>query len=315
MKRVLVVYFSQTGQLKSVADAFVRALVENPDVLVEFEALRPLAPYPFPWPFIEFFDQFPEAVYLQPPLLQPLGLDENTRYDLVILAYTVWFLSPSPPITAFLQSPQGRAILQDTAVITLIACRNMWLQAQEQVKQLLSQAQARLLDNVVLTDRGSTLKTLVTTPRWMLTGNREAFWGVFPRAGLTDEDIRAAQRFGKALLPALLSGDTGKTAPLLQGLKAVNVDQRLIGSEKLARRSFLVWGKLFRRLGQQGHPRRKLAALLYGLFMIVMVLTVVPLTITVRILLRPWLQQTFAKQRRYFEEPSGSSDLRMEEYS
>ncbi|MFJ4143013.1 dialkylrecorsinol condensing enzyme [Pseudomonas sp. NPDC089734] len=315
MKRVLVVYFSQTGQLKQVVDAFIRPVLESVHVRVDIERLDPLIPYPFPWPFIRFFDQFPETVHLCPTPLHPFGFDIDTKYDLIVLAYTVWFLSPSPPVTAFLKSREGQIILRGTAVITLIACRNMWLQAQEQVRHLLLQADARLLDNVVITDRGSTLKTLVTTPRWMLTGKREAFWRIFPRAGLRDEDIADMQRFGKALLPALLRGDTERNHPLLEGLKAVYVDPRLIGSEKLARRSFLIWGTLFQQAGPQGHPLRKLTALSYGIFMLLMVVTVIPVMIGFRSLIKPMRQPALEKQCRYFEAPSGSSDFRMKERS
>ena len=42
---------------------------------------------------------------------------------------------------------------------------------------------ARLIDHVAFTDPGPTLATLVTTPRWMLTGRRDAWLGL-PPAGI-----------------------------------------------------------------------------------------------------------------------------------
>ncbi|MDD0970175.1 MULTISPECIES: dialkylrecorsinol condensing enzyme [Pseudomonas] len=301
--------------MKQIAESFIRPIIDSHSVTVDVEELKPITPYPFPWPFGQFIDQFPEAVSLVAPALHPFQFDQSKKYDLIILAYTVWFLSPSPPITAFLKSGEGKTVLNGTPVITLIACRNMWLEAQEQVKQLIGQANAHVLDNVVLTDRGSFLKTLVTTPRWMLTGKRNAFLGIFPRAGIHNNEIVATQRFGKALLFSLLYGDMQKREPVLTGLKAATVDQRLIGSEKIARRSFLIWGKLFRTLGPQGHLLRKLAAIAYGLFLIVVIATVVPLTMIIRVLLRPWRKQAIEKELQYFEGPSGSNDDRMEEFS
>ena len=80
-----------------------------------------------------FFNQFPESVHLKPaPIEKPIL--QREKYDLVIIAYSVWFLSPSQPITAFLQSEQAK-ILKNTPVITLIGCRNMWLMAQEKMKK------------------------------------------------------------------------------------------------------------------------------------------------------------------------------------
>src|SRR3546814_1570822 len=60
MKRVLVVYFSQTGQLRRVAESLCAPLTAA-GVEVDWCALQPRQPYPFPWPFFRFFDQFPRS--------------------------------------------------------------------------------------------------------------------------------------------------------------------------------------------------------------------------------------------------------------
>ncbi len=56
-----------------------------------------------------FFNTFPETVHLTPPPIEPLPF-QHEIYDLVIIAYSVWFLSPSQPITAFLQSEQAKSV-------------------------------------------------------------------------------------------------------------------------------------------------------------------------------------------------------------
>lgn len=310
MKRVLVVHFSQTGQLRQVAASLCAPLAGQPDIRLDDCALQPETPYPFPWPFWRFFDEFPEAVHLDPPPLRPLDVAPDARYDLVILAYTVWFLSPAPPVTAFLQSAAGRALLRDTPVITVIACRNMWHLAQEEVKKLLSAAGARLSDNVVLTDPGSSLATFITTPRWMLTGRREAF-GPFPRAGLTATQIADTRRFGDAILQALREDRVTGHAPVLTGLAAVESDTRLVASERIGRRSFFIWGRLIRAIGPRGSWRRRPVLALYVAFLVTMIVTVVPLSLLLRALLRPLAARRMAAQKRYFEAPSGSGRERM----
>ena len=315
MKRVLAVYFSQTGQLRRVAESVCAPLVSDAGITLDWCELEPQQPYPFPWPLFRFFDQFPESVHLLPPPLAPLSLDPNARYDLVILAYTVWYLSPAPPVTAFLKSEQGRAILKDTPVITLIACRNMWLMAQEKTKQLLSDAGARLSDNIVLTDKGSALATFITTPRWMLTGKVEPLWGLFPKAGITDEDIRDASRFGRAIARALHADGLDGMHPVLTGLQAATADDRLIASERIGSRSFFVWGKLVRLAGPQGAGARKLVLSLYVVFLVAMIVTVVPISMLLRALLRPLLASRLQRAKTYFELPSGSGAERMSEFS
>lgn len=305
MKRVLVVYYSQTGQLRRVAESICGPL-SVAGVTVDWCELRPRQPYPFPWPFLHFFDQFPEAVYLDPPALYALDVDPAAPYDLIVLAYTVWFLSPAPPVTAFLKSAEGRSLLRDRPVVTVIACRNMWLLAQEIVKELLADTGARLSDNITLTDIGSSLTSFVTTPRWMLTGRREAFWSVFPRAGLSEAQIADAARFGRALAPALLEGRIDGSAPVLAGLGASQADIRLLPSERIGRRSFQIWGRLIRALGQQGSFARKPVLVFYAAFLVTMIVTIVPLTMVLRAMLRPLTARRAAAQKTYFEQPSGS---------
>ena len=200
MPSVLVVQYSQTGQLTDVARRIVEPLLESPDIRVTIETLRPVTPFPFPWPFLKFFDTFPETVYLDAPPLEPLSVDPSARFDLIILAYQVWFLSPSLPATAFLKSPAGAALLRDTPVVTVIACRDMWLMAQEQVKTLIREAGGRLVGNVALVDEAGTAGSFLATPVWMMTGKRGPhLFGLIPRAGVKPEQITAARRFGERI--------------------------------------------------------------------------------------------------------------------
>ncbi|MFH7319890.1 dialkylresorcinol condensing enzyme [Desulfurivibrio sp. D14AmB] len=315
MKKVLVVYYSQSGQLQRVVDTITSPLAMAPDVELQVESLRPAVEYPYPWPLLRFLDAFPESVRLDPPPLKPPSIADDSRYDLVILAYTVWFLAPAPPVVAFLRSQVGRAILRDAPVITVIACRNMWHLAQEKMKTLLREAGARLSDNVVLIDQGSSLATFVTTPRWMLTGRRDRLWGLFPPAGVAEEEIAASTRFGQAILDALRQGILDGGQPVLTGLKAVKADIRLIPGEKIATRSFLIWSRLVRLMGPPGSPGRKPVLMIYLVFLLAMIMTVVPVSMALRALLRPLFAGRLEAQRRYFEGPSGSGEERMREYS
>jgi len=234
-KRVLVIQYSQTGQMTAVAERLVAPLREDPAIELHVETLRPLPAYPFPWPFFRFLDVFPESALLQPPALAPLTLNGDEHFDLVILPYQVWFLAPSPPITAFLRHPVARRLLRGRPVVTVIACRNMWMLAQEKLKDLLAECGARLIDNVVLIDPGPTLATFFTTPRWLWTGNKAGFWGM-PPAGLNAVQIKGTRRFGLALRDALRHSAEQGTQPLLAGLGAVtSLHQRKGGHAQLLR--------------------------------------------------------------------------------
>jgi len=249
MSKVLVIHYSQSGQLSAVAQNFAQPLIDDPAIEVVFEAVAPVKAYPFPWPFVTFFDTFPESVYLDPPAMQPFGISDDDRFDLIIVAYQVWFLSPSGPITGFLKSPTAARVLKDTPVVTLIACRNMWLMAQEKVKDMLKDCGARLVGNVALVDEAGGAMSFFATPIWVLTGRKNAkLGGLIPRAGVAPEEILACSRFGQRIAK-YLNERRDLDENLLQGLGAVNVNERYIVSEKTAHRGFRIWGKWLRSMG------------------------------------------------------------------
>jgi hypothetical protein len=298
------VHFSQTGQLARVARALVSPLAEASDVELVEEPLRPRRPYPFPWSLWSFLDAMPETVLLDPPALEPLGVRADERFDLVVLAYQAWYLAPSGPMTAFLKSESGRQLLRGRPVVTVIACRNMWLLAQETVKRLIREAGGRLLDNVAFTDQGGTLASFVTTPRWLLTGRRNAFWGL-PAAGVAEEEIANADRFGRALLNALRADRERKDAPLLAGLGAARVDPRLIFSERAAQRAFAVWSRLIRVGGSPGSVGRAPLLALFCVYLVAMIIVVVPLSLLLQGLARPLFARRLRSLQTYYELPSG----------
>jgi hypothetical protein len=304
LKRVLVVHFSQTGQLARVVRNLLSPLAGGGDVQLVEEVLRPRRTYPFPWPLWRFFDAMPESVLLHPPELEPLSVRADEPFDLVVLAYQVWFLAPSGPITAFLKSDAGRELVRGRPVVTVIACRNMWLTAQETMKRLIGEAGGRLRDNVVFSDRGSALATLITTPRWLLTGRRDGFWGL-PPAGVAEADIAGAGRFGQALLDALRAGRERAATPMLAGLGAARVDPRLIFSERAGSRAFAVWSRVIRLGGPPGSAARVPLLALFCIYLVAMIVTVVPTSLLLQRLLRPLLSRRLESRRAYFELPSG----------
>lgn len=313
MKRVLIIYYTQSGQLNRVVQSIASPLVDADGIEVTFECIKPKRAYPFPWPFLRFFDTFPETVYDQPEPITALSVDDDADFDLIILAYQVWFLSPSQPITAFLQSTSAKQLLANKPVVTVIACRNMWLMAQEKIKQHLDRLGAKLIDNIVLTDPAHSAATFLSTPLWVLTGNKGPYLkGFIPTAGVTDNDIASARRFGESIARQLPQQQAGQAQTMLQGLGAVRVNERLIASETIATRSFRIWGGLLRKIGKPGQLLRRLVLVLYILFLIAMILTVVPITAVLKQLFAPFTRDHIARQRSYFSAPSGESVHLME---
>lgn len=304
MRQVLIVHFSQTGQLDRLAQSVCKPLQQCSDIQLDYLQLQPAQPYPFPWPFLDFFRIFPETVLMRPQPLLPLAVEASKRYDLVILAYQVWFLSPSQPMSAFLASPEAAQLLKGTPVVTLIGCRNMWLMAQEKLKARLTELGARLVDNIALTDACGTAASFLATPLWLFTGRQKPYSWV-PRAGIAETEIIAASRFGVAMAQRLTADNLPIEQPMLQGLGAVRIDEKLIASEKVGNRSFQLWSRLLAALGPQQSRRRAVGLVLYIAFLLCLIVTVVPLSALLKKLLAPLTKARTERDKAYFAGPSG----------
>lgn len=312
LKNVLVISYSQTGQLADVVRQVVAPL-QAAGHAIHHEILQPETPFPWPWPVVDFVDAMPECVQLDPPPLKPLGIPAEVDFDLVILAYQVWYLAPAMPITAFMQHPRARQLLTGKPVVTLVACRNMWLSAHDAMQRLIADCGGKLRDHVVLVDQGHALATFVTTPRWVLTGRRDRWLGL-PPAGVAPDEIRRASRFGHALVDALAHDRERGDGPMLSGLKAVEVNPRLAMSERAVRRAFGVWSRVIRAFGKRGSWTRWPILLVFALYLIAAVLTIVPLSLLLQWALAPLLRPRLERLRDQLESPSGSQDYNLAKY-
>jgi hypothetical protein len=240
--RILVLYYSQTGQLLDIITNCLNPLMTNPTINVDLVPVKTKHRFEFPWTNVGFFNLFPESVNGIPFELEPIQVDLSKDYDLIVLAYTVWFLQPSIPISSLLQHPDAQRIFKGKPVVTLIGSRNMWVLAQEKVKQHLHRLQANLVGNIVLTDRNINLVSIITIIRWMFHGKKDAFW-IFPPAGILEKDITDSHRFGAILSTHLLKSDYSGMQNALNLQGAVNINPSLLLLEHRATKLFKMYAK------------------------------------------------------------------------
>lgn len=272
MKKILIIYFTQTGQLRQIVDAITEPLIN--DCQFFFEELKPVPAFPFPWTGSSFFQAFPESVKEIPCELEPLKIDTTIDYDLVILAYQVWYLSPSIPINSFLKSKEAGKILNGKPVITVLGVRNMWIMAQERVKEIIAKAGGKHVGNIVMADPASNLTSVITIVRWMMKGEKEPFRWMgknFPAAGVPDEEIRRGGEYGKIIMYYVICNNYQDLQPALVNAGAVKVDPVLCMIEKTGKRIFGIWSRLVLAKGAYNDPARewRLTAFKYYLFAVI----------------------------------------------
>lgn len=302
MKKVLVVYYTQTGQQKEILDQLLAPLADDPAVELTFHRIQPVTDYPFPWNGHRFFDAFPESFLQIPCALKPM--DEqvlNERYDLVVLGYQVWYLSPSIPFNSFLQSEEAKRLLRDTPVATVINCRNMWVMAQEKVKKVLYEIGAHHVGNVALVDRHLNHVSVITIVHWMMKGRKDSYLGIFPKPGVSEEDISGAVKFGRSLLPHLHSGDyaTLQAEWIAQG--GVRVKPVLVFTDKRANTMFAKWAKIIRSKGLPKSEARKPWLKAFNYYLLFAIWVLAPIVALLFLILHLPFLSLVRKEKRYHQ--------------
>ena len=298
MKNVLVIYYSQSGQLESIARNIAKPFLNAEDIKVTFHEIQLEKPFPFPWNQTTFFDAFPETFLQIPTALKPVSEEIlNTKFDLILLHYQVWYLSPSIPINSFLKSDEGKKIVNNTPVVTINGSRNMWIMAQEKIKVLLIDANAHLVGNVALVDRVGNLISVITIVKWMFSGIKSKYLGFFPLPGVSEKDIQESTKFGETILSQFNQNRLNDLQPKLVALDAVRISPYLVTVDKTANKIFNKWSNF---IYKNPKKRKKLLKIFY-VYLFLAIWLISPIVYILHLITYPFKLNTIKKETQYYQ--------------
>ena len=304
-KRILAVYYSQSGDVARILERFLAPIRSLPNVEVVVERLTPNVPYPFPWGTLaRLLSIFPECHRGGGSGIRPLSIPADQSFDLVILAYQVWFLAPSLPVQDFFRSAH-RSVMHGAKVVTVCVCRDMWHSCSETMKRMLGDAGALHLDNVVVSHQGPPYATFVSVPRLLLWGKRDRFLGLFPPAEVSPSDLERVGRLGAALADRLRTPGDWPARSLLAGMGAVHVNPRYIVPELVGWYLYRAATPLVLLAGRLGAWARRLAIYVFGGVLVAAVLVGVPLMLLGVLVSYPFVSRRLRRYAARLAEPSG----------
>lgn len=297
-KNILVLYYTQSGQLEDIVRNVAQPFEsKNSEYEVTYYNIRLKEDFPFPWPSDVFFNTFPES-YLQIPseILPPPDEVLNRKFDLIIFGYQVWYLTPSIPTISFLKSPYAAGILKDTPVVTVSGTRNMWMLSQEKLKVYLRDLKAPLVGNIALVDRHDNYTSVLTILRWMTTGQKEKS-GVLPAAGVSEEEIAGAGKYGEIIERHFSQNNLSDLQPELVKNGAVEIRPFLVRVEKVGNKIFTVWSNLIIRKKE----KRPLLIKFFKVYLMAAIWIISPIVLVPHLLTTPIFWFKRKKQREYLQ--------------
>jgi len=299
MKKVLVITYSQSGQLEDIVSNIVKPMEGKVELF--HERLKPIPDYPWPWSGMTFWDAMPECVRHISSALEPLTIDTDLKFDLIILGYPIWFLSPPVPITSFLKSDIGKKLLKNTPVVTIIGARNMWVSAQEDIKKMIAEASGKLKGNIALFDRHQNLISVVTIVYWVNTAKKDRYLKIFPKPGISEADIAGAARFASPVLDALQENKLDDLQSRLIQLDAVELVPSVVSLEKKGKKMFRIWSGFVLKKGGPGSSARTGRLKLFKYYLLFVIFAVSPIATLIFYLTYPFFFFQIKRNLKYYK--------------
>ncbi len=213
--RVLIIYFSLSGQSRGLINLFAAGL-RNQNVAVVIEQLQPRKRIGWPFGTIHRTLWVMLVTFLRRRTpIQPLSPACFQSYDLVVLAGPTWSYNPSGPILSLLDN-YGRRILAGQRVMALISCRGYYRYHQWILQRLLKRYTDRIENTLVFhhpvrepwSTIGVFLKSAGFRPEKI-----SLLAGRYLRFGHTRQQLLSARAHGRALGQRLrkpMSADHGR---------------------------------------------------------------------------------------------------------
>jgi len=315
LKNILVVAYSQSGGVARGIKALCKPIEDNCSINIEYFWIQPGENYPYPWKKYRFFEIFPECVLGE----SSENLTDSTflreHYDLIIIGWQPWYLSPSLPVQAFFKSDCAR-ILRDSPVVSLIGCRSMWYSAYDQMQILVEREGGRIVDNIVCTHQGHSLATFFTTVRMLWTGKKNSLMGL-PNGGFADTEFGKLEELGEVIVKNKDCFNY-KMDPILSSFDTAQVRDGTMWAEMFGRAYYRPLARLMRMTGTQKSRFRIVPNVLFGLHLIPAIVIILVSASVSRVLIRvvagdAYFQKWISKFRYPYDVIPGNGSRKLTE--
>ncbi len=294
--KILAINYSQSGQLNDIVNNFI-SKIEGCEI--DRINIAPEKSFAFPWPTDNFYDIMPETVLEEAIPLKPITFKEE-KYDLIILGYQPWFLSPSMPTAALLQNKEFKQRINGAKIITVIGARNMWLNAQTSVVEQIVASGGDMVGNVALVDRAPNHLSAISIAHWMMTGKKTRKWGIFPLPGIADNDIENMKDLSIFLNRCVAANDFSTFQKTIVENKVTRINTNILFIEGKAKKIFNIWAGIIKKKEKSGGKRSFWISffryyLNFALFVVAPILLLIDI-----ILIRPFTLGKIKRKKEYF---------------
>ncbi|ADT99346.1 flavodoxin family protein [Mycolicibacterium gilvum] len=213
--RVLLVYYSYTGQTQKVLDAAADVLRERgcevtlaPIEFVDPQYSEPFTRFPMRSVWPDMFSVYKAQGRGETGEIRTPDAVRDGRYDLVIFGSPTWWDTVSMPLRSFLESGDAKALLDGTPYAVVTVCRRLWRGNLEAVRELADKQGGRFADSIHFEYPGGQLTSLLSLASYLGSGEyKERYLGVkIPTTNISAGQVDQARSFAGRLADRLFGG-------------------------------------------------------------------------------------------------------------
>ncbi|MEI6254577.1 MAG: flavodoxin family protein [Mycobacteriaceae bacterium] len=212
--RVLLLYYSYTGQARKVLDAagevFRERGCEVYTAPIEFTDPRYAERFSrFPmnrtWP--DFLSVLPAQTRKATGAIRTPDEVRRGDYDLICIGSPTWWRDVSMPLRSFLKSGEARPLLQGKPFAVFVVCRRYWRENLNAVRKLAEKAGGRYEGGIHFGYPGSQLRSMLSLTSYLGSGEyRERYLGVrIPVTNISEAQLDETRRFAAGLADRVLA--------------------------------------------------------------------------------------------------------------
>ncbi|MFM9034239.1 MAG: flavodoxin family protein [Mycobacterium sp.] len=213
--RVLLLYYSYTGQARKVLEAagevFAERGFEVHAAPIEFTDPRyaeRFSRFPMNHMWRDFLGMLPAQTMKVTGQIRTPDEVRRSDYDLICIGSPTWWRDVSMPLRSFLKSPEARPLLNGKPFAVFVVCRRYWKENLNAVRKLAEKAGGRYEGGIHFGYPGDQLRSMLSLTSYLGSGQyREKYLGVrIPATNVSETQLDETRRFAAELAERVAAG-------------------------------------------------------------------------------------------------------------
>ncbi len=212
--RVLLLYYSYTGQSLKVLDAAAEVFggrgCQVDKAAIEFTDPRyaePFARFPMRRVWPDMLSVLPAQRRRETGQIRVPDAARDGDYDFICIGSPTWWQVASMPIRSFLKTDDAHRLLSGTPFAVFTVCRQYWRDNLAEVRELAEKQGGEYVDEIHFTYPGGPLRSVLSLTSYLGSGQyRRKYLGVpIPPTNIAPEQLDRARTFAATLADDLFN--------------------------------------------------------------------------------------------------------------